>query len=572
VNPRRFGPIPNGADGGKTTRFRLWAPDAPCPPLLVLGDGDRVAMTEQREGWFEAVIEAAAGTPYRYAFGESHVPDPASRRQDGGAQGWSVVTDLGGFAWKHDDWRGRPWEETVFYELHPGLFGGFAGIAKELPRLAALGITAIELMPIADFPGARNWGYDGVLPFAPDDAYGAPEALQTLVDAAHGLGLMVFLDVVYNHFGPEGNYLPLYAKRFFRDDTRTPWGGAIDFRQEDVRRFFIENALQWICDYRFDGLRFDAVHAIQGRDFLHDLAHEVRAAAGERHMHLVVENEKNEASLLNDFDAQWNDDIHHVLHVLLTGETEGYYADFAEAPAQKLARALTQGFVYQGEYSPHQGAARGEPSGHLPPTAFVSFLQNHDQIGNRAFGERLTVLADPAALRAAAALLLLAPQIPLIFMGEEMGATTPFLYFTDYTDAEVAAAVREGRRTEFAKFPAFSNEEVRAKIPDPNDSTTFEKSSLPRGNHDTKFHRDLLALRAQHIVPRLKGAKAGEGRAVGPKAVLVRWRMGDGAQLTLAANFGDAAVTADLPAIAPLFGRSEGSAIPGCSTLCWLAP
>jgi len=332
--------------------------------------------------------------------------------------------------------------------------------------LRDLGFTAIELMPVAAFPGTRNWGYDGVLPFAPAEAYGTPDELKALIDRAHELGLMMMLDVVYNHFGPDGNYLSAYAPEFFRDEVHTPWGAAIDFRCHAVRRFFIENALYWIREFRFDGLRLDAVHAIEPKDFLVDLAREVRASTPGRHTHLVLENDANDAELLRDgFDGQWNDDFHHTVHVLLTGEGFGYYRDHVHDPAKRLARVLAEGFDYQGQTSQHRARARGSRSCDLSPASFVSFLQNHDQVGNRAGGERLIDLADEDALRAAIALLLLAPQIPLVFMGEEIGTRAPFLFFTDH-GPRLAQAVREGRAREFAF-------ETHKEMPDPNAIETF---------------------------------------------------------------------------------------------------
>ena len=386
------------------------------------------------------------------------VPDPASRAQAGDVHGASVVVDPSAYRWRNEQWRGRPWKETVFYELHAEVLGGFPGVANELTRLAELGITAVELMPIAEFPGARNWGYDGVLPFAPESSYGSPDALKSLIDAAHDNGLMIFLDVVYNHFGPDGNYLARYAPEMFRSDVNTPWGPAIDFRRKEVRRFFTDNALYWLIEYRFDGLRFDAVHAITEPDWLDEMAAEVREQIPDRNIHLVLENDDNTVRhLARGFDAQWNDDGHHVLHLLLTGEQQGYYRDYADRPAERLARCLKEGFVYQGEPSPHRGGKpRGTASANLPPTAFVLFLQNHDQVGNRAFGERLAALAEPLALNAAVALQLLCPQIPLLFMGEEIASTAPFVFFTDDND-ELAEAVRKGRRREFASFPKFSD-------------------------------------------------------------------------------------------------------------------
>jgi malto-oligosyltrehalose trehalohydrolase len=502
-------------------------------------------MTGASDGWFEADTDCGAGTKYRYVLqDDTQIPDPASRAQADDVHGNSVVVDPGAYRWRHTDWRGRPWQETVLYELHVGAFGGFANVARELARLADLGITAVELMPIAEFPGARNWGYDGVLPFAPECSYGSPEELKALVDAAHDHGLMIFLDVVYNHFGPDGNYLSLYAPDMFRGDVPTPWGPAIDFRRPEVRRFFTDNALYWLIEYRFDGLRFDAVHAIPEPDWLDEMAAEVRTTIGrDRHVHLVLENDDNTANhLARDFDAQWNDDGHHVLHLLLTGEREGYYGDYADAPAARLARCLKEGFVYQGEPSPHRGGKpRGTDSSALPATAFVLFLQNHDQIGNRALGERLTALAHPAALEAATALLLLCPQVPLIFMGEEQGSVAPFLFFTDHNE-ELAKLVREGRRREFAGFSQFSDAGTLAQLPDPNAVETFDRSKpAPNPAHAglrERLYRELLAVRHAEIVPRLEGAQGVDASAVGPAAVLARWTMSDGSHLTIACNLG----------------------------------
>ncbi len=539
------------------TRFRLWAPS--CKGVtVVIEDADEHVMLREGEGWYEIEVDCLPGVRYRYRVepleGEAMlVPDPASRAQDGDVHDASIVVDPKAFLWTHDTWRGRAWCETIIYEVHVGLAGGFAGVQRLLPRLAALGITAIELMPIADFPGSRNWGYDGVLPFAPEASYGTPDELKALVDAAHGHGLMVFLDVVYNHFGPDGNYIGVYADAFFRDDIKTPWGRAIDFRKREVRDYFANNALYWLQEYRFDGLRLDATHSIVPQDWLKELADFLTDAVdAARHVHLVVEHDGNAAHLLGShhgYDAQWNDDAHHVLHVLLTGETDGYYVDFADAPADKLARCLSEGFVYQGQPSIfRQGLRRGEPSKDLPPTAFVMFLQNHDQIGNRAFGERLSTLVDPAAMEAAYALLMLTPQIPLLFMGEEFGSTQPFLYFTSYPDEALAEAVREGRRGEFADAHGFAEPAVRHTIPDPNDPATFERSrpaleSSAEGEVAVARFRRLIATRNEHIVPRIEGARSLGAEAVGPAAVIARWHMGDGSVLTIAVNLGPTEVS-----------------------------
>ncbi|MBD8495032.1 malto-oligosyltrehalose trehalohydrolase [Pseudomonas syringae] len=556
----------------ENTRFALWAPDADTVTLL-LNDGQALAMPAQAEGWFVLETRAPAGTRYRFRINDQlEVPDPASRAQDGDVHTSSVVVDPHDWSWQHTGWQGRPWHEAVIYEVHVGALGGYAGVEKHLPRLAALGVTAIELMPLAQFPGDRNWGYDGVLPYAPQASYGTPAQLKQLIDAAHGHGLMVILDVVYNHFGPDGNFLGAYAREFFRTDLHTPWGDAIDFRRPEVRRFFIDNALMWLNEYRFDGLRMDAVHAIRDATFLEDFALQVRAAIKPgRHVWLNLENEFNEAHRLEQgFDAQWNDDGHNTLHVLLTGETDAYYQDFAEQPTRKLARLLGEGFVYQGETTRH-GEARGEPSAHLAPTAFVLFLQNHDQIGNRALGERLPRLAPPQALQAATALLLLSPMIPLMFMGDEWAASEPFLFFTSH-HGELADAVREGRRNEFADFAAFADPERREHIPDPNDPQTFEASRPSMAVLDLETdqgldHRQWLALythllqiRHSAIIPRLPGSFALGAEVLAEGAVSARWQMGDGKVLRIDLNLGEqAANMSPVSADDVLFGSAQHS-------------
>jgi len=538
----------------ETTRFALWAPDAFYVSLDIEG-GESVPMLPQADGWFAIEIRCPVDTLYRFNIdGEIQVPDPASRAQHSDVHSPSVVVNPLSYDWKHTAWQGRPWTQAVIYELHVGALGGYRGVIEHLPRLAALGVTAIELMPVAEFPGARNWGYDGVLPYAPEASYGSPDDLKLLIDSAHGLGLMVILDVVYNHFGPDGNYLSRYAKDFFRQDKHTPWGDAIDFRRPEVRSFFIDNALMWILEYRFDGLRFDAVHAIEDPTFLQEMATTIRAQVdSSRHVWLMLENEFNQAHLLEQgYDAQWNDDGHNALHVLLTDENEAYYADFSEQTTDKLVRCLSQGFIYQGEKT-LKGHARGEPSGHLPPSAFVLFLQNHDQIGNRAMGERLHQLCNPNALRAATALLLLSPMIPMMFMGDEWAADEPFFFFTDH-HGELAEAVREGRRNEFAAFSAFADEHKRELIPDPNAAQTFEAS---RPNLDDfhfrqdgpwiQLYRELLALRRDEIVPRLDGAHSLGAHALGERAVSARWQMGDGCELRIDVNLSGTDRSTSLP-------------------------
>ena len=574
--------MPFGAtlrDDGRTD-FRLWAPAAHAV-ALVLGDDRRVPMQAGPQGWHEALgVDAPPGTRYRYDVGNGLlVPDPASRHNPEDVHGPSVVVDPRVYRWRDAGWRGRPWHEAVVYELHVGSFtheGTFKAAAVKLPELAQLGITAIELMPVADFPGQRGWGYDGVLPFAPDASYGTPDALKAFVDAAHSLGLMVLLDVVYNHFGPEGNYLHAYCPTFFNEAKHTPWGAAINFDgpgSETVRDFFRHNALYWVEEFHFDGLRLDAVHAIHDSSPLHiasDIGQALRSVAGtegvSRQVHLVLENDTNQASMLQRADdgqplyatAQWNDDLHHAAHVLLTGETDSYYGDYADGPIGRFARALAQGFVYQGQPSAHRGhVPHGEPSGHLPPSAFVSFVQNHDQIGNRALGERLSNLAQPDRLDAVYACLLLSPHVPMLFMGEEFAASTPFLYFCDF-GPELAQAVSDGRRNEFARFAAFADPSARARIPDPNEETTFRMSKLRWAERDEGAHgarlalvRQLLTLRRELLMPRID-PRLGDGRYRFDGGLLhVDWPLADSARWHLVANLTDT----ELEGVAPPEGR-----------------
>ncbi len=570
---KRCHSMPFGAEpmAGGGVRFRLWAPGVNSVSLR-LDEAHELPMLAASDGWFELQVKTA-GTGSRYQFclpDGLRVPDPASRFNPEGVHSASEVIDPTDFDWPGDGWRGRPWEEAVIYELHVGSFtraGSFAGVMERLDYLVELGVTAIELMPVAAFPGRRNWGYDGVLPFAPDASYGRPEDFKRLIAAAHQRGLMVLLDVVYNHFGPDGNYLHAYAPAFFNPLHVTPWGAAINFDGEGsptVRDFFIQNALYWLEEYALDGLRLDAIHAIcddSVPDIVEELAAALRQGPGrERQVHLVLENDRNQARYLGRYlgqdgdgqprqaTAQWNDDLQHALHVLASAESDGYFVDYAAEPLGLLGRCLTEGFAFQGDPSPFRdNALRGEPSSHLPPGAFVSFLQNHDQVGNRAFGERLSQLASPAALEAVTALLLLAPQAPLLFMGEEFAAAQPFLFFCDFA-GELASAVTAGRRSEFASFGRFADPAERERIPDPNAETTFaacvlDWSALKRPPHLAvlQLHRRLLALRRQWLAPRLARMGNGEPRLtlLSARALTVRWRLGDGSRLTLAANLGE---------------------------------
>jgi glycogen operon protein len=568
IRRRHF--MPFGAqvlEGGKI-RFRLWAPVAKEVEVCLEepgGNDTALSMAALVGGWFELVTDRARiGDRYRLRIdGERKVPDPASRYNPDGVQGPSQVLDPGRFGWQDSGWRGRPWEEAVIYELHVGTFtsqGTFAAVKERLDYLVELGVTAIELMPVADFPGTRNWGYDGVLPFTPATAYGHPDEFKDLVQTAHQKGLMVLLDVVYNHFGPEGNDLFSYAP--FAAHHKTPWGAAINFDGPDsrvVRDFFIHNALYWLEEFHLDGLRLDAVDAIQDSsqpDILEELARAVRMGPGKyQYCHLLLENDRNTARYLAWdehtgpllYDAQWNDDIHHAMHVLLTGEVEGDYADYADRPVWYLGRCLSEGFAYQGEPSPYRhGQPRGEPSRNLPPTAFLSFLQNHDQIGNRPFGERLHMLVDARALQAMTAILLLAPAPPLLFMGEEFAAAQPFLFFCDFSPA-LGKAIALSRRKGFARLQAFRTPTARARIPDPRDPATFQRSKLdwnslyqPPHADWLGLYRHLLGIRHREIIPRLAGMHEGRARfaVLGERGLRVQWTLGDDALLSLLGNFG----------------------------------
>lgn len=576
----QFGPRlePNGG-----VTFRLWAPAA--QQVSLVHAGDERAMDAQEDGWFSLFLpNAGAGFRYRFRIdGQTEVPDPASHFQPDDVFGPSEVIDHA-YDWQCAAWRGRPWREAVFLEAHVGAFtreGSFRAMIERLDHLVETGITALELMPLADFPGRWNWGYDGVLLYAPDSAYGRPEDLRALVDAAHARGLMVFLDVVYNHFGPEGNYLSLYAPPFFTAHHKTPWGDAIDYRVPQVRAFAIENALHWLRHYRFDGLRLDAVHAIVepgDPPLLAALSRAVGALAREtgREIHLVLENDDNRASLLDPatlapagkYRAQWNDDYHHAWHCLLTREDRGYYCDYADAPRRHIARALADGYVYQGEPSRHRGgAARGEPSRSLPAAAFVNFLQNHDQVGNRAFGERLSALASPASIEAALAVTLLAPSQPLLFMGEEWDAAQPFPFFCDF-QGELAAAVRNGRSREFA---AQFGDAQQERIPDPLAEATFRSAILAWDDRAREPHagrlrlvRELLALRHRHIAPHAD-AYGGQGaRAFAHGDVVHATWTGEGVPaLMLLANLSDSRSPRPAVSLAgtPIFGGAPGQTL-----------
>jgi len=558
----RFGAEPR--NGG--TRFKIWAPKCKTMRLKVKGRRTLLELDAIGDGWHRLDVDGAkAGSLYKYVLPDgSEIPDPASRHQPEGIHGYSEVIEPRDYAWTDADWKGRPWEEAIIYELHVGTFteeGTFRAAIAKLDHLARLGITAIQIMPIAQFYGKFNWGYDGAMWFAPNSSYGRPEDLKALVDAAHQRSIMVFLDVVYNHIGPHGNYLPAVAP-IFTQKHESPWGEAINYDGPGasvVRELVVENALYWMTEFNFDGLRFDAVHTISDDSpthILEQLAARIRAARSHRHTHLIVENSENQEVWLRrnsssepvHYTAQWNDDVHHLLHAAGTGENTGYYADFdnLEERTDKLARALSEGFAYQGEMKPHEGMPRGEPSGGLPATSFIGYMQNHDQIGNRVKGDRITELANEDAVKALSAIYLLSPQIPMIFMGEEWASAKPFPFFSD-VPMELRDVVRKGRQEELKSTPEHDdpNKPSVEEAVDPTSAKTFASAKLDWDNVKAEPHRSWLAhyrclidLRKMEIVPRLAGQEgfASQYEVLGPKAVLVTWKMGDSSVLRLYAN------------------------------------
>jgi maltooligosyltrehalose trehalohydrolase len=528
-------------------------------------------------GYHQAVIrDLSAGTRYLYGLDDGReLPDPVSRFQPEGVHGPSQLVDTGAFRWTDHNWKGRELQGSVLYELHMGTYtreGTFDGLIPHLAHLAELGVTSIEIMPAAQFPGARNWGYDGVYEYAPQNSYGGPEGLQRLVDAIHAHGLAAILDVVYNHLGPEGNYLSAFAP-YFTDRYRTPWGQALNFDgpgSNDVRRFFRENALYWLEDYHFDALRLDAVHGIFDFSAQHFLS-ELKEAADElsqklgRPIQLIAESDLNDSRLLRDrahggygLDAQWSDDFHHSVHTLLTNEKRGYYEDFGGI--QPLVSTLQDGWHYRGQYSPHRQRSHGNQPAEIAPSRFIVYDQNHDQVGNRAAGDRLSTMVPFEALKLAAGVTLLSPFTPLIFMGEEYGETAPFQYFTSHGDPALVEAVRHGRREEFA---AFGWQEA---VPDPQDEQTFLRSHLDHSLEEREPHKTLA--RFYQTLIRLRGelgiASAGshQAREIGDCQVLLSYKTSS-RDLAIVMNFAEFPVSLNLPELdgnwASLLYSAEGS-------------
>jgi maltooligosyltrehalose trehalohydrolase len=548
--------------------FLVWAPYADSVKLRILDPpGRSIPMEQLPKGYFRAVVEGRSSWRYLYELGgtgEKRRADPASRAQTEGVHGPSRVIANDEFAWTDSRWRGKPIRDLILYEIHVGTFtpeGTFDAIIPRLRELKDLGVTAIELMPVAQFPGERNWGYDGVFPYCVQNSYGGPSGLKRLVNACHEENLCVALDVVYNHLGPEGNYLADFGP-YFTDRYRTPWGQAINFDGEysdEVRRFFIENALYWIRDFHVDALRLDAVHAIvdtSARPFLGELNQAVQAAAAElqREVHVIAECDRNDIRTVlpperggYGFAAQWNDDFHHAVHAVLTGESSGYYEDFGKV--SQIARSLTSGYVYQGEHSRYRLRSQGSESKGVSGEHFVVFTQNHDQVGNRMQGERLTQLVNFEALKVAAGAVLVSPFVPLLFMGEEYGETSPFQYFVSHQDRDLIEAVRRGRKNEFKAF------RWGEEPPDPQDEGTFLRSRLNWELRKTAKHKELLdfyrqLLRARKQIGALASGETSrvEAQAFEEEKALVLRRWSDGQQALACFNFGEnpACVTIDL--------------------------
>jgi maltooligosyltrehalose trehalohydrolase len=537
-------------------RFRVWAPMASSILLRVIGEPDDIPMTQEPKGYFSAFwVNGKAGAKYYYLVsGEQPRPDPVSRFQPEEVHGPSEVIDPSQFKWEDQDWKGVPLDEMILYEIHAGTFtpeGTFEAIIPFLDYMRnELGITTLELMPVAQFPGGRNWGYDGTYLYAPQNSYGGPYGLKSLVNACHQKGLALILDVVYNHLGPEGNYLNDYGP-YFTDRYKTPWGPAINLdgpESDEVRKFIIDNALYWVTEYHIDGLRIDAIHGIfdfSAQHILFDIQEAVHRQAEKlgRPIVVIAESDLNDVRAINPpskggygLDAQWNDDFHHCLHALLTGERNGYYQDFGDL--NQMAKAIGEGFVYSGQYSPYRKRRHGSPSKHLPPTKFVIFSQNHDQVGNRKKGDRLSTLVSFEALKLAAGTVLLSPHIPLLFMGEEYKEEAPFQYFVSHSDPGLIEAVRKGREAEFSSF------QWEGEIPDPQDEMTFIRSKInldlrhhEKNNTLLEFYQMLIKLRKERPSLSCLDKKGMQVKAFEKERVLLVQREYKGDRLICIFNF-----------------------------------
>lgn len=566
----KFGPTPLS---DSRYRFVAWGPGLSDLSLVLCSDSNEgIAMAREGCGFFVTEAAARPGAKYLFRLPDGReLPDPASRFQPDGVHGPSAVVDTGSFRWTDSNFTASSLKETIIYELHVGTFtteGTFAAAIPRLSELAELGITAVEVMPVAQFPGARNWGYDGVYEFATQNSYGGPVGFQEFVNAAHGCSLSVILDVVYNHVGPEGNYLGAFGP-FFTDRYRTPWGQAINYDDAEtapVREFFIQNALYWLEEFHVDGLRLDAVHGIfdfSAHHFLAELKERVEklAARTSRRLFVIAESDLNDSRLLHcpnrggyGLDGQWSDDFHHSVHTLLTGETSGYYADFGSIA--DLTTVLSDGWLYSGQYSHYRRRRHGNSPAGVAPERFVVCTQNHDQVGNRALGDRLSQTADLESLKLGAGILLLSPFTPLLFMGEEYGETHPFQYFTSHGDPALIEAVRKGRREEFAAFG------WQEEVPDPQDEATFRRCVLDWGVRDKEPHRTLLALYKSLIAIRNRFSLGGRKPQVRSDGCSVTLEYCDGrSQLTAIFNFGsdhrEASLSSESRPIQVLINSSE---------------
>lgn len=493
-----------GKDG---VTYRVWAPEISQVRVQIKRNGaiHSLPLTKADHGYFNGLDpDGKAGDIYGYQLGDSSqvLPDPASRAQAGDVHGCSVVVDPRSFRWRDESWRRPPFRDLVIYELHVGTFtpeGTFRAAIGKLPYLRELGVTALEIMPIGDFPGKQNWGYDGVLIYAPARCYGSPDDLRAFVDEAHRHGLAVILDVVYNHFGPDGNYFGAYSPHYFNNRHHTPWGDGFNFdgpHNEAVREFFRQNPLYWMKEYRIDGFRFDATHEIKDDSPKHILA-EITDLIHAQHGYAIAEDDRNDVAVITSphglgFDAVWADDFHHTARVGVTGEHHSYYADF-EGSIQQMVTTLRDGWFYHGQTSPILQRPRGTVGQHLPPERFVHCITNHDQVGNRAFGERLHHLIPKSKYRTLSMLLCLSPYTPMLFMGQEWSASSPYLFFADHNE-DLGRKITEGRRKEFALFPEFSTPAIREKIPDPQQAATFSASKLKWGEIDQEAHAATLRL------------------------------------------------------------------------------
>jgi maltooligosyltrehalose trehalohydrolase len=566
------------AEGG--VHFRVWAPRRRKVDLVLEGGDGRGGihpLDAEGDGYFSAAVPtAAAASLYRYRLdgGPRLLPDPASRFQPDGPHGPSRVVDPSAYRWTDGAWRGPRLEGQVLYEMHPGTFtpdGTWAAAAEEIDELAGAGITAIEAMPVAEFAGRFGWGYDGVDLFAPSRLYGEPDDFRRFVDRAHRAGMAVILDVVYNHVGPAGNYLGEFSRSYFTDRYQNEWGDAINFDGPDagpVREFILANVAYWIDEFHLDGLRLDATQQIFDASPIHivaEIGRRARAAAGGRRVLLVAENEPQDVRTVtpaaeggHGMDAVWNDDFHHSAIVAATGRAEGYYSDY-RGTAQELVSAVKRGFLYQGQWYPWQDQRRGTPTLHVPPAAFVCYLQNHDQVANSATGARLHQLTSPGRHRALTALLLLGPWTPMLFQGQEFSASAPFLYFADH-EPELAASVREGRAGFLRQFPNIATPEIQDRLADPSDPETFRRCRLDlteRARHPTAYalHRDLLRLRREDAVFSAQRPGGVDGAVLAPECAVLRFFDPAGRDRLLLVNLGRELVLE--PAPEPLLAPTD---------------